>query len=141
MLEETLIERLRAMPIDTAVKTGDGVFTREDKAAIDAAYFSIKGKAIRKCSCRHRYADALMEIFTELNIKPLKTMKKYIMRAGFLIWLDDEPLTPANITDKKAAKWCRLHPDRVAEVFSRYPETAKTKNDESEVNTEVEQEI
>lgn len=141
MIDDSLIERLRAMPIDKAVTTGDGVFSREDKAAIEVAYFSIKGKAIRKCSCRHRYVDALMEIFTELNIKPLKTMKKYIMKAGFLIWLDDEPLTPANITDKKAAKWCKLHPDRVAEVFSQYPEPAKTKNYESEVNTEVEQEI
>lgn len=141
MLEDTLIERLRAMPIDKAVTTGDGVFSKEDKAAIDAAYFSIMGKAVKKCSCRHRYADALMEIFTELKIKPTKKMTKYEMKAGRLIWLDDEPLTPANINDKKAAKWCKLHPERVAEVFSRYPETAKTKNDESEVNTEVEQEI
>lgn len=141
MLEESLIERLRAMPIDTAVTTGDGVFSKEDKAAIEVAYFSIMGKAVKKCSCRHRYADALMEIFTELNIKPRKTMTKYEMKAGRLIWLDDEPLTPANINDKKAAKWCKLHPERVAEIFSRYPETAKTKNDESEVNTEVEQEI
>lgn len=137
MIDDSLIERLRAMPIDKAVTTGDGVFTKEDKAAIDAAYFSIMGKAVKKCSCRHRYADALMEIFTELNIKPKKNMAKYTMRAGFLIWLDDEPLTPANIIDKKAAKWCKLHPERVAEIFSRYPETAKTTKDESEVNTEV----
>lgn len=141
MLEESLIERLRAMPIDTAVTTGDGVFSKEDKAAIEVAYFSMMGKAIKKCSCRHRYADALMVIFTELKIKPKKIMTKYEMKAGRLIWLDDEPLTPANINDKKAAKWCKLHPERVEEVFSRYPETAKTKNDESEVNTEVEQEI
>lgn len=141
MIDDSLIERLRAMPIDTAVTTGDGVFSKEDKAAIEVAYFSIMGKGVKKCSCRHRYADALMEIFTELNIKPRKTMTKYEMKAGRLIWLDDEPLTPANINDKKAAKWCKLHPERVEEVFSRYPETAKTKNDESEVNTEVEQEI
>lgn len=141
MLDDSLIERLRAMPIDKAVTTGDGVFSKEDKAAIEVAYFSIMGKAVKKCSCRHRYADALMEIFTELKIKPTKKMTKYEMKAGRLIWLDDEPLTPANINDKKAAKWCKLHPDRVAEIFSKFPESLKTKNDESEVNTEVEQEI
>lgn len=68
-------------------------------------------------------------------------MAKYTMRAGFLIWLDDEPLTPANINDKKAAKWCNQHPERVAEVFSQFPESLKAKNDESEVNTEVSEEI
>lgn len=141
MMDDSLIERIKAMPIDRAVTMGDGVLTREDKAAIEAAYFSIKGEAIRRCSCRHRYADALMEIITELNIKPKKNMAKYTMRAGFLIWLDDEPLTPANINDKKAAKWCKLHPERVAEVFSQFPESLKAKNDESEVNTEVAEEI
>ena len=140
MIDKTLIDKIKAMPTDRAVTMGDVVLTKEDKAAIDAAYFSIKGKAIRKCSCRHRYADALMEIITELNIKPKKNMTKYEMKAGRLIWLDDEPLTPANITDKKAAKWCKLHPERVAEVFSRYPEP-KTKDDESEINAEVIQEI
>lgn len=140
MIDKTLIDKIKAMPTDRAVTMGDGVLTKEDKAAIDAAYFSIKGKAIRKCSCRHRYADALMEIITELNIKPKKNMTKYEMKAGRLIWLDDEPLTPANITDKKAAKWCKLHPERVAEVFSRYPEP-KAKDDESEINAEVIQEI
>lgn len=141
MLEKTLIERLRTTPINEAVKTGDGVFTREDKAAIEAAYFSMTGEAIKKCSCRHRYADALVEIFTTLNIKPMKDNNKYRMKAGYLIWLDDEPLTPINITDKKAAKWCRLHPERVTEVFSQYPETVKIKNNESEVDTEIEQEV
>lgn len=141
MLDKSLIDKIKAMPIDRAITMGDGVLTREDKAAIEAAYFSVKGKRIKRCSCKHRYADALLEVITELKIKPKRKMSKYEMRAGCLIWLDNNPLTAANITDKLAARWCKLHPERVADIFSRYPESLKTDSDESEDNTEVAEEI
>lgn len=120
-MDATLIATLEALPIDKALRMGDAAFTSEDKAAINAALISIRGKGVKDCACRNRYTDALVELYAELNIKRKKTMKNYELKAGRLIWVDNTPYSNANLTDETAEKWRKTHENEMDVYFHRYP--------------------
>lgn len=120
-MEASLIATLEALPIDKALRMGDAAFTTEDKAAINAALISIRGKGVKDCACRNRYADALVELYAELGIKRKKTMKNYELKAGRLIWVDNTPYSNANLTDEIAEKWRKMHENEMDVYFHRYP--------------------
>lgn len=120
-MDATLIATLEALPIDKALRMGDAAFTTEDKAVINTALISIRGKGVKDCSCRNRYADALVELYAELGIKRRKTMKNYELKAGRLIWVDNTPYSNANLTDEIAEKWRKMHENEMDVYFHIYP--------------------
>lgn len=120
-MEATLIATLEALPIDKALRMGDAAFTSEDKAVINTALISIRGKGVKDCTCRNRYTDALVELYAELGIKRRKTMKNYELKAGRLIWVDNTPYSNANLTDVIAEKWRKMHENEMEVYFHRYP--------------------
>lgn len=120
-MNASLIATLEALPIDKALRMGDAAFTTEDKAAINAALISIRGKGVKDCACRNRYTDALVELYAELGIKRRKTMKNYELKAGRLIWVDNTPYSNANLTDEIAEKWRKMHENEMDVYFHRYP--------------------
>lgn len=120
-MDATLIATLEALPIDKALRMGDAAFTTEDKAVINTALISIRGKGVKDCACRNRYTDTLVELYAELNIKRKKTMKNYELKAGRLIWVDNTPYSNANLTDEIAEKWRKMHENEMDVYFHRYP--------------------
>lgn len=120
-MDATLIATLEALPIDKALRMGDAAFTTEDKAVINTALISIRGKGVKDCACRNRYTDALVELYAELGIKRKKTMKNYELKAGRLIWVDNTPYSNANLTDEIAEKWRKMHENEMDVYFHRYP--------------------
>lgn len=133
MVTEALIQQIKALPIGKALSLGDDVFSKEEKAVIEAAFFSIKGKRVKKCSCRNRYTDAAMEVVTALKIKPKKYNPKYILKAGHIISIGTTYYNNYNLTDEVARQWCKAHPDEVKTKFQKYEITT---NDESIKDTE-----
>ena len=133
MVTEALIQQIKALPIGKALSLGDDVFSKEEKAVIEAAFFSIKGKRVKKCSCRNRYTDAAMEVVTALKIKPKKYNPKYILKAGHIISIGTTYYNNYNLTDEVACQWCKAHPSEVALKFQKYEITT---NDESSKDTE-----
>lgn len=131
-MDKSLIERIKALPIGKALSLGDDVFSKEDKAVIEAALSSIKGKRIKKCSCRNRYTDAAMEVVTALKIKPKKYYPKYVLKAGHIISIGTTYYNNYNLTDEVARQWCEAHPDEVKLKFQKYEIKA---NDESKQDT------
>jgi hypothetical protein len=120
-MEASLIATLEALPIDKALRMGDAAFTTEDKAVINTALISIRGKGVKDCACRNRYTDALVELYAELGLKKRKTMKNYELKAGRLIWVDNTPYSNANLTDEIAEKWRKTHENEMDVYFLRYP--------------------
>lgn len=132
MVTEALIQQIKALPIGKALSLGDDVFSKEDKAVIEAAFSSIKGKRIKKCSCRNRYTDAAMEVVTALKIKPKKYNPKFVLKAGHIISIGTAYYNNYNLTDEVARQWCKAHPSEVALKFQKYEITTK---DESKQDT------
>lgn len=133
MVTEALIQQIKALPIGKALSLGDDVFSKEEKAVIEAAFYSIKGKRVKKCSCRNRYTDAAMEVVTALKIKPRKYNPKYVLKAGHIISIGTTYYNNYNLTDDVARQWCKAHPDEVKLKFQKYEITA---TDESIKDTE-----
>lgn len=133
MVTEALIQQIKALPIGKALALGDDVFTKEEKAVIEAAFSYIKGKRVKKCSCRNRYTDAAMEVVTALKIKPKKYNPKYVLKAGHIISIGTTYYNNYNLTDDVARQWCKAHPDEVALKFQKYEITT---TDESIKDTE-----
>lgn len=121
MIDNALKLRLKSLPLAAAVRAGDSVFTSEHRDAIDKAYFALFGNVVKKCRCKHRYADAAIEIINALKLKTDTTMK-YELKAGRLIWVNNNPYSNANLTDKIAKKWCEQHPEEVDKFFQRHDE-------------------
>lgn len=108
-MSDTLINRLQSLDVIKAMTLGDCVFSVEDKTLIEEAYQSLLHRSVRRCNCRSRYADALVELLSQ--IKKANNMNKYILKAGALIWLGDDCYTRNNITDDVAKRYLELHPD------------------------------
>jgi hypothetical protein len=133
MVTEALIQQVKALPIGKALSLGDDVFSKEEKAVIEVAFFYTRGKRVKKCSCRNRYTDAAMEVITALKIKPKKYNPKYILKAGHIISIGTTYYNNYNLTDEAARQWCKAHPDEVKLKFQKYEITA---TDESIKDTE-----
>lgn len=127
MIDNALKLRLKSLPLAEAVRVGDSVFSQTDKAVINAAYSDLFSKNVKDCSCGHRYIDAAMEIMAALKIKSRNMNKKYELKAGRLIWVDNNPYSNANLTDEVADKWCAEHPDLIAIYFQRWEESTTEK--------------
>lgn len=121
-MSDTLIQRLQSLDVIKAMTLGDCVFSVEDKTLIEEAYQSLLHRSVRRCNCKSRYADALVELLS--HIKKANNMNKYILKAGALIWLGDDCYTRHNLTDEVAKRYLELHPDATRH-FESIPEEEK----------------
>ena len=92
------------------------------KDEINALSVAVLGKAVRKCNCKDRYADALIEIITYLN-KHDKLMSNYKSRLkrGILIHHKGEMYTCLNMTDEVAVAYLSEYPNN-AHYFEVLPD-------------------
>lgn len=128
MEQQSLIEQIKALPAGDIIRQGDNALSAQNKALIASAYLSLLGKTVRECSCKSRYTDALTEIL--LHINNLRIMaNNYELKAGKLIWLNNDPYSNSNLTDDIAREWCTQHPELVEIYFQRW------ENEESKETT------
>ena len=102
--------RLQALRLGT----DDGAFTDDEKTFIDEAYRSVMGCGVRVCNCRNRYTDAVLELFAVLKIRR-KSMGRYHLNAGVVIFHESEYYTNHSLTDDVAEAYLRKHPDAFAQ--------------------------
>lgn len=104
----------------------DSVFREQDRALISRLYLEEIGEPLRECSCKHRYSDAVIEIYHSLKTrgKMAKEMK-YQLKAGVLAWIGNDCYNRHTLTDELAEKYLKMHPD-ARDQFDRVPKAAKT---------------
>lgn len=133
MLDNELIEQFGTLPVIPSMTGGDAVFTAAEKSLINEIHQLLFGKPVKTCSCNHRFSDAAIEINTVLKVK-FKNMenniksKKYMLKAGIIIWLGSDAYNRHTITDAVAEKYLKLHPDAKEREFDVVPED-KPKDD------------
>ncbi len=128
-MEASTLERINLLPRAQAISVGDSVFNEEQRRFIAEVYKSLLGKDIKNCSCRHRYSDALEEICFTLKIKT-KMNRKYLLKAGVLIWIGTDCYSNYNLTDEVAEKYLAMHPEAREKEFQRWPDENEEKNAE-----------
>lgn len=133
MLDNELIEQFGTLPVIPSMTGGDAVFTAAEKSLINEIHQLLFGKPVKTCSCNHRFSDAAIEINTVLKVK-FRNMenniksKKYMLKAGIIIWLESDAYNRHTITDAIAEKYLKLHPDAKEREFDVVPED-KPKDD------------
>ena len=87
------------------------------KARVDALYFAVCGKHLRKCKCKDVINDALIEIQVFINRQNKKTMNanNHISRLvrGVVLKVGTNHYTNANLTDEVARQFLAEFPQRV----------------------------
>lgn len=96
-----VMSTLNSLPLSAAMAEGDSFFSAAQKDIIERMYRQTFGRNVRKCGCRHRYADACLELRN--HIKKMTT--KYQLKAGMLIWIGSECYSRKNITDEIVERW------------------------------------
>lgn len=101
------------------------------KDEINALSVAVLGKAVRKCNCKDRYADALIEVITYLN-KHDKIMSEYKakLKRGILIHYGGEMYTCLNITDDVAVAYLTDFPQN-AHFFEVLPDMDEKKEEKN----------
>lgn len=100
----------------------------QEQARIEFLFLTICNKQVRKCNCRDRWHDALIEMYLELkklqNINTQKVMTDYKVRHGCLVELNGDMYT-GDIPTAVAKKFIkeRLHnSQRLIDMwFEKYP--------------------
>ena len=94
-----------------------GVDLAQYRERISALYRAVCNKTIRKCNCRDKYRDALLEIYSILKMyKNDKDMEKTKATAklvkGVIIFIDGAHYTNNNLTDEVAREFLARFPQR-----------------------------
>jgi hypothetical protein len=121
-MDELTLQRINLLPRAQALSAGDSVFSDEERQFIAEIYKSLLGKDIPNCSCRNRYADALIEICSTFKIKTNMSKCKYQLLAGVIIWLGTECYSNHNLTDEVAEEYLRRFPEAREKEFQVWPE-------------------
>lgn len=110
---------------------------------IDRLYFAVCGKHLRKCRCKDKYRDALLEIYAKMmyhkktNTKMANT-KARLVNGVVLQWKGNH-YTNANLTDKVAKEFLETFPKR-SDWFAELPEPQESVVDTPEIAQETAQE-
>lgn len=113
------MKRLRQL---IAAGGDDSVFSEEDKRLIADLYRSEVGKEIRRCNCRDKYSDAVLETYVTLKRREsMKAETKYQLKAGVLVWIGNDVYNHITLTDELAETYLKAHPDAVRD-FVRVPQ-------------------
>lgn len=105
----------------------------EDKKNVEVLYREVLWKEVRKCNCKDRHKDALIEVFYYLKKnKKMKEKSKYVLKPGAVLQVFGDPrtFTNDNLTDAIAVEYLNAHPnDRVlfAVIPDEYYESKKRK--------------
>ena len=111
----------------------------EDKTTVEQLYREVLWKEVRKCNCKDRHKDALIEVFYYLKKnKKMKEKSKYVLKPGAVLQVFGDPrtFTNDNLTDAIAVEYLNAHPnDRVlfAVIPDEYYESTKRKATKKEV--------
>ena len=116
----------------------DSVFNGEDRRTIEELYKSEVGKEVRKCNCKDKYTDALLETYTTLKQRAtMKAETQYQLKAGILVWIGTDVYNHLTLTDELAEAYLKAHPDAVKD-FIRVPETPASPEPKKRTNTKKE---
>ena len=109
---------------------------------VDALYWAVCNKHVKRCNCKDRYRDALIEIHQRLKIEAQKKTKdmavndtKARLVAGVVLQIDNNHYTNANITDEVARAFLDKFPMR-EDWFEVLPPKAEKKADNPAVEVE-----
>lgn len=115
----TQLTRLRSLLVAGG---DDSVFSKDDRAIIEAIHIAETGAKVRECGCSDRYADAVIVLYKKL--KRTQTMakdQKYLLRPGVIIWIGTEAYSRHNLTDKVAKAYLKANPE-ARNKFERVPD-------------------
>ncbi len=95
----------------------------EDKKTIEELFPKVLGKEVRRCKCKDRHSDALIEMYNYLKNNEMKNKSKYTLKAGAVLTVFGDPriYTNANLTDEVAKEFLKAHPEKL-NLFARVPE-------------------
>lgn len=124
---QTAMDQLTRLRSLMSAGGDDSVFSDDDRAIIEAIHLEETGKPVRKCSCRDRYTDAVITLYSSLKRRKIMAKdQNYILRPGVIIWVGTEAYSRHNLTDEVAAAYLKMHPEARSK-FERVPETYKSK--------------
>lgn len=117
------LKRLRSLMVAGG---DDSVFSADDRQIIEALHLSELGSKIRDCSCRDRYTDAVLVLFSTLKTRKIMAKdQKYQLRPGVLIWVGTTVYTNHNLNDEVAEAYLEMYPEALSK-FERVPEDYKS---------------
>lgn len=97
---------------------------------IERLSMAVLGHGVRRCNCRDRYADALIEIYNYLKThEEMRSEIKCRLRRGLLLRHDGEFYTSMTITDEVARAYLAEHPEN-ASWFEVLPSPADEPTEE-----------
>lgn len=124
---QTAMDQLTRLRSLMSAGGDDSVFSDDDRAVIEAIHLEETGKPVRECSCRDRYTDAVITLYSSLKRRKIMAKdQNYILRPGVIIWVGTEAYSRHNLTDEVAAAYLKMHPEARSK-FERVPETYKSK--------------
>ena len=84
------------------------------KERIDRLYWAVCRKHLRKCNCKDKYKDALLEIYAKLTYhkKTNTTMAQARLVRGVVLQWKGNHYTNANLTDEVAREFLASFPQR-----------------------------
>lgn len=86
------------------------------KGRLDALYWAVCQKHLRRCNCRDKYTDALVEIYAKLNTLQKSDMEKINSTArlvrGVVLFVNNKHYTNSNLTDDVAREFLSRFPQR-----------------------------
>ena len=128
-----------AQTLSTALIGRVDSLSAEDKKIVEELYREVLWKEVRKCNCKDRHKDALIEVFYYLKRnKKMKEKSKYVLKPGAVLQIFGDPrtFTNNNLTDEIAVEYLNAHPnDRnlLAVIPDEYYESKKRKATKKEV--------
>lgn len=82
---------------------------------IERLSMAVLGHGVRRCNCRDRFADALIEIYNYLKThEEMRSEIKCRLRRGLLLRHDGEFYTSMTITDEVARAYLAEHPENAS---------------------------
>ena len=93
--------------------SADSALSVAQKEVIASMYLEFTGKAIRKCNCRNKYTDALLEInYLLRQMKSNNVMdNRYILKRGVVFHHKGQTYSRLNLTDDVAKAFLHDYPD------------------------------
>lgn len=112
------------------------------KERIDRLYWAVCRKHLRKCNCKDKYKDALMEIYAKLKYhqNTNTTMTKARLVKGVVLQWKGNHYTNNNLTDEVAREFLVAFPQR-KDWFEELPSATTEKQVVAEVADEPSNEV
>lgn len=106
------------------------------KNEINTLSLAVLGKPIKRCNCRNRIGDALIEIYRKLKSNEKMSIEITTkMRRGFLIHWKNQMYSCFNITDEVAREYLEKYPQN-AHYFEVLPPKAEDKAEDVVISAE-----